>query len=190
MIGQVQFKEIGRKIAGCLKDYEKDLNEAYLNTEDDKGLTISASIKISPDNGDYKTDISMSFVKEKVVIKSTFWSSNQLRLPLLEGEQGTDSDLRTKWHTLYMAYGLLERGFEGFLAVRMWLDDDLPEDAMRRMRAAKLGGVVDISIMETAAVDPPDKDQAESQGEEAAEGESCWRPDEPPETQEGGEARA
>lgn len=115
-IGKNEFEEIGTKIAGGLKDYQKELNEAYLKTDEKKGLTISASININPDQDGYRTDITMKFVKEQIVIKSSFVSSHQLRLPLKsrKGPVWTDDDLRTYWHCRYMAYGDYSLGFEAY----------------------------------------------------------------------------
>lgn len=122
MITDQFFKEIGENIAGCLKDYGKEINEAFLRTEDDKGLSISAGIKIIPGYEVPEADITVSFTKEKVTIKKKVYSSNGSQLPLdFSGPDPTwtDDDLRTFYHCRYMAFGDLSTGFEKYLKENM-----------------------------------------------------------------------
>ena len=66
-----------------LRDYVYDLEEAWTSKEEDEGLSISFSAKLSVDNqGKNNCDVSISFVKSKIKDKVSFnWDERQPALP-------------------------------------------------------------------------------------------------------------
>jgi len=122
MIKDQLFKDIGSGVEGCLKDYKTSINEAFLRSGDEDGVTLRGTIKIMPGLDGPEADISLSFATEKVTIKKKIYSSNgnQLQLDFSQEEQAwTDDDLRTFLHCQYMAFAELT----GF---KKWYEANLP----------------------------------------------------------------
>jgi len=195
---ETTYRKAALQVYRHLLTYDSAVKRAFLLVNDKKGLNIgfTVNLKLDPRTGEEVVpSTKLNLTAEKITDVITGDVPIQLELEFENGPRVPDpdadllpaSDLRTLWHTKYMAWGNLEEGFDEYLSP--WR---ITDEAADRVRAAKLGGVVDISIMETAAVDPPDQDQdqvqAEAQGEEATEGQSCWRPK--TETAGGGAARA
>lgn len=74
-----------------IRDYAADLEEAWSNREEDEGLTINFSGKLSTDSqGKNNCDVSISFTKSKIKDKVSFtWDDKQQGL--FEGEKCLES---------------------------------------------------------------------------------------------------
>lgn len=74
------LKGIPIRIEGLLKDYEEDLEQAWIRCGEEP-LTISFSAKIGVARGKNICEVSISFVKEKIKDSQTFeWSNVQGKL--------------------------------------------------------------------------------------------------------------
>ncbi len=122
MITETLFKDIGSGIEGCLKDYKDAINEAFLRSGDEDGVTLRGTIKIVSGMDGPEADISLSFTTDKVTIKKKIYSSNGKQREFdFSGPDPTwtDDDLRTFYHCRYMAFGDLSKGFEKYLKENM-----------------------------------------------------------------------
>lgn len=86
------------RIAGLLKDYEEDLEQAWARCGEEP-LNISFSAKIGVAKGKNICEVSISFIKERIKDSKSFeWSKNQGKL--FEAIEKVDKNLREKGMTM------------------------------------------------------------------------------------------
>ena len=85
-IGQNTRNKMVESVRFLFEDYQKDIDEAYLQAGDEP-LSISVSLKLSPDGGETKIETSISFTKEKVKDKITM-NVNEDQQGLFDEQQG------------------------------------------------------------------------------------------------------
>lgn len=192
---ETTYRKAALQVYRHLLTYDNAVKRAFLLVNDKKGLNIGFTVNLKLDQRTGEIVVpstKINLTAEKITDIITGDVPIQLELDFEESPRKLPadyellpaSDLRTLWHTKYMAWGNLEEGFDEYISP--WRITDV---AAGRVRDAKLGGVVDYMFsMEPEATDPSDQDQGQAQDEAAAEGESCWRPDTA--TAGGGAARA
>lgn len=81
-IGEKTFKKATNQIEGLFRDYEAEINRAFLKTED--ALSVGLKVVFSPSGEGVQVESEMSFVMEKVKAKSgqSFVVENQGELDL------------------------------------------------------------------------------------------------------------
>lgn len=74
-------KKIGEKTEGMIKDYQAELNEAFLKAE--KGLTVRMGHKLIPEGGKVKIESSISFVEGQVKDKASYFLEDEPQKELI-----------------------------------------------------------------------------------------------------------
>ena len=67
------LSESGDLLKGMLRDYQKDIEKAYLKTEDTK---INLGLKLTPSDTGIKVETSINFVESKVTDTATILVSD------------------------------------------------------------------------------------------------------------------
>ncbi len=76
------------KIEGLIKDYLKDLDDAWLKREEKESLAVTFVAKFGVDKGNNVCEVSMSFMKEKIHDKTKFiFDDKQPSLPFKKKEK-------------------------------------------------------------------------------------------------------